>query len=129
MLPLTAMHIIYSIVRPHFNCEILIIAIQRHEPVIITRDLERGVGQVLICLRKLDVRILKLCQRMHAHAARNCATIIIIIKIGLSVSNANNGVMKHASLLNVERMHLYAISVIIRPRRLGLVANNIEQPI
>ena len=66
---------------------------------------------------------------MHAYAARNCATIIILIKIGLSVSNANNGVMKHASLLNVERMHLYAISVIIRPRRLGLVANNIEQPI
>src|SRR6218665_3114840 len=44
----------------------LIIAIHRHEPVIITRGLEMGVGQVLICLRKLGVRILKLCQRMHA---------------------------------------------------------------
>ena len=65
---------------------------------------------------------------MH-NAARNCATIIIFIKIGLSVSNASNSVMKHASLLNVERMHLYAISVILRPRRLSLVANNVEQPI
>ena len=41
------MHIIYSIVRPYFHCEILIIARQGHEPVIITRGVERGVGYTL----------------------------------------------------------------------------------
>jgi len=51
------------------------------------------------------LRILKLCQHKHTFTARNCATIIIFRKIGLSVSNASNGVLKHVRILNVERRH------------------------